>query len=198
MVRSNDRTSDNAVSTAGLVAALNRQRCRCCCVIFTTMQSGGSSIRGHRPGSDRTNDKPYKPKPRAAYAVDDPALPRGVVDHRLAKLAVIAELRRNPAADFEFTTHIDPDPYLQRAATRLAVKTERSCPWCAASGLRHVNYIYGDDIGTRAGHAVSPKDLPAMAHEFGEFDVWVVEVCLSCGWNHVHLTYTLGDGRARP
>lgn len=168
------------------------------CVIFTVMQPGSSSIRGHRPGSDRSNDKPYKPAARAAYPVDDPAKPRGVVDHRLAKQAVIAELRRNPAADFEFTTHIDPDPYLRRAAGRLAVVTERACPWCSAGGLRHVNYVYGDDLGHRAGYAVSPAELPPMASEFGEFDVWVVEVCLSCGWNHVHLTYTLGDGRARP
>ncbi len=36
-----------------------------------------------------------------------------------------------------------------------------------------------------------------MAHEFGEFKVVVVEVCLSCNWNHMILSYLLGDGVKR-
>ncbi|NBO46640.1 MAG: hypothetical protein EBU85_06485 [Actinobacteria bacterium] len=60
-----------------------------------------------------------------------------------------------------------------------------------------MKYAYGDDLGDRAGQARGDAELVAMAMEFGEFDVWLVEVCPGCGWNHVHLTYTLGDGRAR-
>ena len=43
-----------------------------------------------------------------------------------------------------------------------------------------------------------------MAHEHGEFRVYVVEVCRGCGWNHLALSYVLGrdglqarDGSAR-
>ena len=156
----------------------------------------GSKIRGHRPGGDRSQDAPYRPASRAAYTVEDPAAPRGVVDHRIAKQAVVDVLRRNPAADDEYTSHINPDPYLIRAAERLGDTTERPCPRCEKPGLRHVSYVYGDDLGDTAGQVIPPPRLPQMAREFGEFDVWVVEVCLACQWNHVHLTYTLGDGRA--
>jgi hypothetical protein len=36
-----------------------------------------------------------------------------------------------------------------------------------------------------------------MAREFGEFKVVVVEVCPACGWNHMILSYLLGDGVKR-
>ena len=36
-----------------------------------------------------------------------------------------------------------------------------------------------------------------MAREHGEFRVYVVEVCTGCGWNHLHLSYLLGDGVPR-
>ena len=34
-----------------------------------------------------------------------------------------------------------------------------------------------------------------MAHEHGEFRVYVVEVCQSCEWNHLTSSYVLGDGQ---
>ena len=39
--------------------------------------------------------------------------------------------------------------------------------------------------------------LEAMAHEHGEFTVYVVEVCQDCSWNHLALSYVLGDGTPR-
>jgi hypothetical protein len=33
-----------------------------------------------------------------------------------------------------------------------------------------------------------------MATEYGEFTVYVVEVCTECGWNHLALSFVLGDG----
>jgi hypothetical protein len=36
-----------------------------------------------------------------------------------------------------------------------------------------------------------------MEQEFGEFSVYVVEVCRECSWNHLCATYLLGDGRER-
>ena len=36
-----------------------------------------------------------------------------------------------------------------------------------------------------------------MQSEFGEFRVYVVEVCLECGWNHLSSSYLLGDGNTR-
>jgi hypothetical protein len=36
-----------------------------------------------------------------------------------------------------------------------------------------------------------------MAYEYGQFRVYVVEVCADCGWNHLTLSYILGDGVPR-
>ena len=36
-----------------------------------------------------------------------------------------------------------------------------------------------------------------MAYEHGQFRVYVVEVCTGCGWNHLTLSYVLGDGVPR-
>jgi hypothetical protein len=36
-----------------------------------------------------------------------------------------------------------------------------------------------------------------MAREHGEFRVYVVEVCQECSWNHLTLSYVLGDGVPR-
>jgi hypothetical protein len=36
-----------------------------------------------------------------------------------------------------------------------------------------------------------------MARQHGEFRVYVVEVCQGCGWNHLALSYVLGDGTPR-
>ena len=49
---------------------------------------------------------------------------------------------------------------------------------------------------TRGGSS-RPLELEEMAHEFGEFKVVVVEVCPACGWNHMILSYLLGDGVKR-
>lgn len=155
------------------------------------------SIKATRLGSGLPASKPPAPLARAAYAVADPARPRAIVDHALQKRRVLNVLRTSLAPDYEFAAHLDPDPYLLRAAKFHGEVTERSCPWCSTRGLVHVRYAYGDDLGDRSGHAREDSDLAAMAHEFGEFDVWLVEVCVHCSWNHVHLSYQLGDGRAR-
>mgnify|MGYP006278512737 FL=1 len=161
------------------------------------MQRARGSIQGSRLGTGAPATKPPRPAPRPAYSVADPARPRGVVDHSLRKRQVVQVLRTSLAPDYEYAAHKDPDPYLLRAARNLGEQTERPCPWCEKPGLVHVRYAYGDDLGERAGGAHTDEDLVLMAGEFGEFDVWLVEVCLDCSWNHVHLTYTLGDGRAR-
>jgi hypothetical protein len=36
-----------------------------------------------------------------------------------------------------------------------------------------------------------------MQSEFGEFRVYVVEICTSCHWNHLVSSFILGDGKYR-
>ena len=39
--------------------------------------------------------------------------------------------------------------------------------------------------------------MDACDAEFGEFRVYVVEICTSCHWNHLVSSFLLGDGKYR-
>ena len=58
--------------------------------------------------------------------------------------------------------------------------------------------MFGDELGQYSGRIKSPAELEPMAREHGEFRVYVVEVCPGCGWNHLVLSFVLGDGVPAP
>ena len=60
--------------------------------------------------------------------------------------------------------------------------------------MTHVTYVYGDELGQYEGRVKQARELAEMATEYGEFRVYVVEVCQSCGWNHLAFSYVLGTG----
>jgi hypothetical protein len=93
--------------------------------------------------------------------------------------------------------HCDADPYLIRAARHHGEPTERPCPICRTHELVHVTYVFGDELGPYSGRVKSSPELPVMAYEHGQFRVYVVEVCSDCGWNHLTMSYVLGDGVPR-
>jgi hypothetical protein len=57
-----------------------------------------------------------------------------------------------------------------------------------------VTYTFGEQLGEYSGRIKSTRELSVMATEYGEFTVYVVEVCTECGWNHLALSFVLGDG----
>jgi len=128
---------------------------------------------------------------------------RSVVDYALARRATIASLQagRTTLADV-----CDAHPYLLRAAKHHGEPTEDRCPICRKTNVTHVTYVYGDELGQYAGRVKRGPELTEMAAEYGEFRVYVVEVCQSCRWNHLATSYVLGTGepparrgrRARP
>ena len=63
--------------------------------------------------------------------------------------------------------------------------------------LVNLPYVFGDQLGQFSGRIKQTAEFEEMAHQFGEFKVVVVEVCLSCSWNHMILAYLLGDGVKR-
>lgn len=160
-----------------------------------------SQVRGWRITGDPAT-RPGRPTPRPAQAVADPTRPRDVVDHALAKRRVLTTLRAGgvfvPGIDGMRTEHLEADPYLLRAARHHGQPTEIPCPVCSRGPLRYVTYVYGDELGEFAGRVRTQPELSEMAYEYGQFDVYVVEVCGDCSWNHLHLSYRLGDGRAFP
>lgn len=120
---------------------------------------------------------------------------RLIVDYGLAKRAALAELRSGSLTKDDAC---DAHPYLLRAAKYHGEPTDTSCPVCSRVRLTHVTYVYGDELGRYAGRVKAPAELAAMEHEYGEFRVYVVEVCQSCAWNHLALSYVLGHGETTP
>jgi hypothetical protein len=119
---------------------------------------------------------------------------RSVVDYALARRARLEELFSGGAT----TTDVcDAHPYLLRAAKFHGEPTSRRCPVCRIAHLTHVAYVYGEELGQYSGRIKTRAELAAMAREHGEFRVYVVEVCQECSWNHLTLSYVLGDGVRR-
>jgi hypothetical protein len=152
--------------------------------------------RGARVRGDSGRPKPQRMEPEE---IAHPAAPRRVVRYALQKRAVLQGVYGGQA--FNGFDICDADPYLLRAARFHGVTTEDPCPICRVSDgrepLQHVTYIYGDQLGHLAGSAIDPARLPELAMEYGEFRVYVVEVCTVCHWNHLVTSYMLGDGVPR-
>jgi hypothetical protein len=119
---------------------------------------------------------------------------RSVIDYSLARRARLEQLYSGGAVDVDVC---DAHPYLLRAAKFHGERTQRPCPVCRREPLTHVTYVYGDELGQFSGRVKSTKELESMARQHGEFRVYVVEVCQSCAWNHLALSYVLGDGTPR-
>lgn len=116
---------------------------------------------------------------------------RSVVEYGLARRAALTSLRTG------YTTLADvcdANPYLMRAAKFHGEPTSTPCPVCGKGNVTHVTYVYGDELGQYAGRVKKGSELDEMASEYGEFRVYVVEVCQSCGWNYLATSYVLGTG----
>ena len=66
--------------------------------------------------------------------------PAGVVDHRLARRALISEYRKGRLAKHQVC---DAHPELVRAGKELGTLTERTCPICEDDKLVLVTYVFG-------------------------------------------------------
>ncbi len=157
-------------------------------------KSGNSpTIKGYRIGGSSSAAPRQIPYP--AQEVADPTEPRNVLDYVLARRAVLEQIKQNALMAQSLC---DADPYLLRAARYHGEQTDRKCPVCRRSELVHVTYVYGDDLGYYSGRVKSSAELLQMATQFGHFQVYVVEVCQRCEWNHLYVSYALGDGVPRP
>jgi hypothetical protein len=119
---------------------------------------------------------------------------RQVVDYSLRRRALLRDVLAGRVATLEVC---DASPYLVRASRYFGDRTEAPCPLCRREPLWHVHYVYGDELRGAAGQARRRTELPGLAMAYGAFDVYVVEVCHGCGWNHLVQKFTLGrDGLA--
>ncbi|HEX6887467.1 MAG TPA: DUF5318 family protein [Candidatus Nanopelagicales bacterium] len=153
-----------------------------------------NSVRGTRtPAAARRAPAPH-PDEFAPEEVADAERPRDVVSFALTRRAALESLRRGGAFSSD---HCDADPNLLRAAKHHGEPAGRDCPVCRKPDLVEVTWVYGAQLGPLSGSARASGQLPGMAHEYGRFRVYVVEVCQRCGWNHLVISYTLGDGVPR-
>jgi Family of unknown function (DUF5318) len=120
---------------------------------------------------------------------------RSVIDYALARRATLGDLF---AGRVSMTDVCDAHPYLLRAAKYHGEITTKRCPVCRGNEpLTHVTYTYGDELGESSGRARATRDLPGLAQRFSELRVYVVEVCRSCGWNHLTTSFLIGNGAPR-
>ncbi len=157
---------------------------------------GGGNPRGTRPQGGGAKPPKVHPELAEPEIVKDPFAPRRIVDYTLERRSALASLVlvATGASD-----HLDPHPHLLRAARNHGVPAGERCPWCKGTdSLNTLNYVYGDELGPYSGRIRTQKELAAMADQHGQFRVYLVEVCTSCGWNHLVRSYVLGDGVPRP
>lgn len=121
---------------------------------------------------------------------------REVVDYALQRRATLEALRR-PGGRMARREACDADPMLLRAAKHHGESNGDTCPVCDSRDFTQLRYVFGDQLGQYSGRIKRTAELEEMAHEFGEFKVVVVEVCLNCSWNFMIMSYLLGDGVKR-
>jgi hypothetical protein len=121
---------------------------------------------------------------------------REEVDYALQRRNTLQSLVR-PQRSLSSADVCDADPMLLRAAAHHGEETNTPCPICDSARLLNLNYVFGDQLGQYSGRIKSTAELIEMQSEYGEFKVFVVEVCLECGWNHLVHSYILGDGVKR-
>ena len=119
---------------------------------------------------------------------------RQIVDYALRRRALLREVYSGRVGTYEVC---DASPYLRSAAKFHGEPTEELCPVCRRENLTNVHYIYGDELKASAGQARRAAELPVLAMTFREIQVYVVEVCRACGWNHLIEQFMIGrDGLA--
>lgn len=115
------------------------------------------------------------------------------VDFRLARNAVLAEFRANKVMREDIC---DAHPELVRAA-KAGLRTTEACPVCETDTLVHVTYAFGPRLPARGRCVDSAKDMRRLDASGDELSGYVVEVCVSCGWNHLVRKVPLGGRRSR-
>lgn len=121
-------------------------------------------------------------------------VPRDVVDHALARRALLRSLRHRGGllATAGTSDVCDAPPELVRAADEVGVPTGRACPVCAADALSEVSWVFGEALGVLSGTPRAPRQLAALAVRRPEFAVYEVEVCTACRWQHLLRSYRAG------
>ena len=111
----------------------------------------------------------------------------GVIDYTLAKRALLRDTQRGLLS---VTDICDAHPELMRAAKYVGEPTKRDCPVCGKEKLVLLAYVYGDSLKHDSGRVWSVDTGLRLTVANPGASCYVVEVCRSCQWNHLHETFT--------
>lgn len=122
-----------------------------------------------------------------------------MVDYALQRRALLADVHSGRVG---VTEVCDASPYLLRAARFHGETGDQTCPVCRKERLTLVSWIFGESLKHAAGSARTPEEIEQLADIHPDFTVYVVEVCRTCSWNHLVLSYVMGtddsnDGERR-
>lgn len=134
-------------------------------------------------------------RPESARGASGPASLPGQIDYRLARNAVLKELKRGRLSRGDVC---DAHPELLRAAGSIGQETGEACPVCAARNLVHVSYAFGSRLPPCGQTFAAPAELSKLIRRAGEVACYVVEVCPACSWHHLSRTYAAGPRRPAP
>ena len=118
----------------------------------------------------------------------------GVVDHRLARRALVNEYRRGRLSRNQVC---DAHPELMRAARSIGNITATDCPICEEDKLVLVTYVFGPRLPKHGKVSQTTAELAAFNKRDEEFAAYVVEACRTCTWHHLLRVLPLGGGRGR-
>ena len=152
-----------------------------------------STPRGTRAGAGPRPAKRFKEELPPSEWVDDAERPRQMVDYSIKRRAALRSLLRHGLHE----DLCDADPMLLRTAKWHGEPSRLPCPVCRKQKLTHLTYTFGAEMGELSGRVRATTELSELAHQYGAFRVYVVEVCKRCSWNHLVLYYVLGDGKTR-
>ncbi|WP_297006406.1 DUF5318 family protein [uncultured Corynebacterium sp.] len=112
-------------------------------------------------------------------------VPYHSVDHDLDRRRTLRALARG---EITRAAVCDATREVRATAEVLGVPAGPACPVCGAD-LRETQWIHGTAIGEKSGTARSLaeiRQLLSVLRAGEEVTVHTVEVCLRCGWNHLH------------
>ena len=112
----------------------------------------------------------------------------GEVDYRLQRRRLLSDIERGVVDRAEAC---DVHPELLRVARNAAPRSAEDCPLCLKDELRLVAYVFGPRLGAGGKCVISDEELQKIGKRQGKFVSYEVEVCASCGWNHLRRSYPL-------
>ena len=119
---------------------------------------------------------------------------RDAIDYSLKRRATLIALFKGTTSGLDAC---DADPYLKSAAKYHGERVERLCPVCRKAEMVELRYTFGDQLGQYSGRIKTSAEIEEMQSQYGEFRVYIVEVCIGCGWHHLIYSFKLGDGKYR-